>query len=148
MCLRLKPGVCEETVLLRNHLSNGWRWSSSDHRHERGFNSSWEEWQRQEPTAVDNYGWSLRMVWFCLLHLFYHPGWFSLSCVFRCTTFWDQNLFRFMGGPGHGRPTGLIRTSSWINRGETTVKLRVKMMSHCDRLLYCSAYMNIYTYHI
>lgn len=39
MCSRLKQRAFGETILLGNHLSNGWRWSSSDREHARHFNS-------------------------------------------------------------------------------------------------------------
>lgn len=54
MCSRLKQRVFGKTILLGNHLSNGWRWSSSDQRHERHFNSrrpdsSTEKARQEEP---------------------------------------------------------------------------------------------------
>lgn len=65
MCSRLKQHVFAETILPGNHLSNGWRWSSSDQRHERHFNLrrpdiSQEKARQEEPQH--NQRWSRRMM--------------------------------------------------------------------------------------
>lgn len=49
MCSRLKQRVFGETILFGNHLSNGWRWSSSDHRHEMLFNSPCPDMSEEKP---------------------------------------------------------------------------------------------------